>query len=310
MRNKSSDNSLTFILPNENQRRQWDALVNNSPNGNIYSLSWYLDAVTDGRWGIVINEDFSSGLPIAFKKRTGYKNIYQPFYTMFFDVAGNQKKIRPFIDAIANDYHHIHITTQSDSANIPNTHRVRQEMPLNADFEKHYSENTKRQLKKAEKNQLHFALHENAAEVVKLFRDNKGRELREYKPADFTRLKNLIDEALNHKNAFCAQVTTGKTVLASAVFLTFQHRVIFLKGGVNEEGKEKGAMYYLMHNAIKHCFSTRSAHSTVCIFDFGGSNNKNVAEFYRKFGGRDVQYFEIELDRRNLVQKAINKFRK
>ncbi|HLP11426.1 MAG TPA: GNAT family N-acetyltransferase [Flavobacteriales bacterium] len=317
MKKKSTDIGLQFIIPDEKQRRQWDSLVSNSPNGNIYSFSWYLDVVADGKWGIVVNADFSAGLPIAFKKRTGYKNVYQPFYTMFFDVVGRDTKVRAYVDAIANDYHHIHITTQSNSANIPHTQRVRQEMKLEKGFEKNYSENTKRQIKKAEKNGLQFGLHENAAEVVRLFKDNKGRELKEYKAADFTRLKNLIEEALKHKSGFCAHVTNEKTVLASAIFLTFNNRTIFLKGGVNDEGKEKGAMYYLMHKAVAYSLekpnpeiqTQDTRHKTEPVFDFGGSNNKNVAEFYRKFGGNDVHYFEVELDRRNLVQKVISRLK-
>ncbi|HYG50480.1 MAG TPA: GNAT family N-acetyltransferase [Flavobacteriales bacterium] len=314
MKNKPNDSGLQFIIPNEKQRNQWDALVQHSANGNIYSLSWYLDAVANGNWGLVTDESISCGLPVAFKRRTGYKNIYQPFYTMFFDVVGDAKNIQPFIDKIANDYHHIHITTQNKTGYLRHKDRLRQEMVLEKEFEKGYSENTRRQIKKAEKSELKFDLHTSAAEVVRLFRENKGKELREYKPADFTRLKNLIEAALVHKNAFCAHVTSEKSVLASAVFLTFQNRIVFLKGGVNAEGKEKGAMYFLMHKAIEHALITaihdHQRYKKNLIFDFGGSNNKNVAKFYRKFGGRDIGYYEIELDKRNIIQKALSKFRR
>jgi Acetyltransferase (GNAT) domain len=296
--------ALKFIIPNEKQKGSWDKCVNNSPDGNIYSLCWYLDVVTNNSWGLITNDEMTTGLPVAFKKRTGYKNVYQPFYTMFFDVINAVGDIDIYLNCIQNDFHKIHITTQSYNHNLIARSRVRQEMKLSVGFAKNYSENATRQIKKAEKTELKFAVHTNAKEVVSIFKKNKGSELKEYKAADFRRLYDLIEACIKHKHGFCAHVTQDGKVQASGFFITYKNRIIFLKGGITETGKKNGAMYFLMHKVFENY------HAEFEIFDFGGSNNKNVGDFYRKLGGKDLPYLEIDIDRRNILQKVIGKLKK
>lgn len=285
------------------EKQHWDRLVMDSPNGNVYSLSWYLDVVAPGKWAIMTNEKMDAGFPLAFKKRAGYRNIYQPFYTMFFNAMGNID-LDEAVEAIKQSYHHIHFTTESLPGKLPHRLRQRQELSLQDFTPSVYSENASRQIKKAEKNGLVFSFHDQAEEVVQLFKENKGGELKEYKQNHFETLGNLIAASQEKNHGFCAHVKSGGMVLASAFFLSFRNRIIFLKGGVNEEGKNKGAMYYLMHHVLEWSKDKYE------IFDFGGSNNKNVAEFYRRLGGKDAVYYEIEIDRRNILHKIAGKLRK
>jgi hypothetical protein len=313
---KNTNNTqLKFIILNEKQKGLWNKCVNDSVNGNIYSLSWYLDCVTNNSWGLITNDEITTGLPVAFKKRTGYKNVYQPFYTMFFDVINPIGDIDLYLECIQNEFHKIHITTQSYNQQLVAKSRVRQEMKLNSGFTKNYSENAIRQIKKAEKAELNFDTHSNAKEVVTIFKKNKGSELKEYKAADFKRLGELIDVCLKHKHGFCAHVKMGKDVLASGFFIHYKTRVIFLKGGLTETGKKTGAMYYLMDQVMNHILKPesrtgKSEKDEIETFDFGGSNNKNVGDFYRKLGGKDLPYLEINIDKRNIIQKVIGKLKK
>lgn len=277
-------------------------MLNNS-RGNVYMLSWYLDVVAPNGWGLLTNEHLDGGLPLAFKKRTGYRNVYQPFYTMFFNPL-NGLTIQQTIDAINKQYHFIHFNTEKDSNTLHERTRQRQEMHLGNFSFSAYSENAQRQVKKAEKNGLVFSFHNNAREVVDIFRHNKGSELKEYKKRDFDILEKLITASQHNNHGFCCHVKKDDSVLASGFFLTFRNRIIFLKGGVSEEGKNKGAMYFLMHHVIDW------AKDRYEIFDFGGSDNKNVGDFYRKLGGKDVSYYEIIVDQRNLLQKIAGKIRK
>ena len=45
------------------------------------------------------------------------------------------------------------------------------------------------------------------------------------------------------------------------------------------------------------------------ILDFGGSNNKGVAEFYRKFGAVDHTYFKYEKNNLSWSLKKIKQVR-
>lgn len=289
--------NLRFILLDQSQREKWDRLVLSSPEKTIYQLSWYMDIISDGSWGIVTDENITTGLPIAFKKRTGYKNVYQPFYSMYFNVINPLCAIEEYLNVIGNEFHQIHITTQTKAKNAKT--RTCQVLHLKKGIS--YSENAERLIKKARKEGLEVFKHDNGKSVVDLFRKNKGAELKEYKPKDFERLEKLIDSSVKHKNGFCISVSKGKQVLASGFFLTLDDTIIFLKGAVNDAGKKIGAMYLLMDHVITE------SKSTYTVFDFGGSNNKKVAEFYHKLGGRDITYNEILIDRSGPIRKVLKK---
>ena len=57
-----------------------------------------------------------------------------------------------------------------------------------------------------------------------------------------------------------------------------------MKGTVNKLGREKGAFYGLID------FVLQSLIGSFDDFDFIGSNDKGVANFYRKFGAQDFSY--------------------
>lgn len=292
-----------MIAPTPAQKKQWDQLLLRSNNAYVYGLSWYLDTVCgEHGWGLITNKEITTGLPIAFKKRWGYKNIYQPFYTMFFDVVNPIGSIDVYLEAIGTLYHHVHLTCQEKPLKFPSVNRIRQEMSMqNFDFKQSFSENAFRLIKKAQKSQLVFSTSTKSREVVNLFKKNKGKELKEYKNKHFTILNQLINECVKRKTGFCAHVEQDGEILAAGFFITFYNRIIFLKGAVNPKGKKNGAMYFLMHQVIN-----QSKEIFNC-FDFGGSNAKQVAEFYHKLGGKDVNYAEILIDQRTLLHKIIKK---
>lgn len=262
-----------------------------------------MDCVSENNWGIITNASYSTGLPLAYKKRRGYSNIYQPFYSMFSDVLSPQAQIDEYLETVKNDFDFIHFTSQNKSKKHTVSNRVAQFLLLNKyKGLDSYSENGQRLVKKALKNELLFEKHSDANEVVSFFKNNKGNELKEFKPKDFLRLKKLISTTLEHQSGFCAHVKKGNEILASGFFTTYKDRITYVKGSVNEEGRKLGAMHFLLHSTID---SAKNAYS---IYDFGGSNNKKLAEFYYKMGGTDFHYFEIKIDQENKLQKLLKKF--
>ena len=65
-------------------------------------------------------------------------------------------------------------------------------------------------------------------------------------------------------------------------------RFVFLKSGVRDEGKAKGAMHFLMDSFIRKYAGEKK------VLDFGGSSVESVARFYKSFGALDYVYLQIE----------------
>ena len=144
-----------------------------------------------------------------------------------------------------------------------------------------YSENVKRSLKKA-KNLTLFTI--SFTEFHSFFTEQKGENLGNLNAAAWLRLRTLFANAHEKEQAFCVGVLSNTELLAVGLFFKFQQELYFMKGTLNAQGKEKGALVFLIDGVIeKHIDECTS-------LDFIGSNQESIAAFYRKFGAKDQTY--------------------
>jgi hypothetical protein len=78
------------------------------------------------------------------------------------------------------------------------------------------------------------------------------------------------------------------TLLAGAFFCDANGKVIFLFSGNSAEGKEKGAMFFLIDSFIQE-----NAQKNL-ILDFEGSNDPHLARFYKGFGAKECVYLQAK----------------
>lgn len=82
---------------------------------------------------------------------------------------------------------------------------------------------------------------------------------------------------------------------AGAFFILSNNKAIFLFSGLNEDGREAGAMPFLIDSFIRE-YSGR--HLT---FDFDGSNDPSLARFYKSFGSKECIYQRVVINRMPVV---------
>ena len=160
---------------------------------------------------------------------------------------------------------------------------------MNQDYETiraNYHTNTKRNLAKAENNNLQLVNTVIPYHVVALFTDNRGALLDKWGDAEYARLTGLTNVAVNHNAAFILGVTEKGVgqLLCAAIFMKTKERITFLFSGLTEEGKQRQAMTYLLDQVIQ-----KYAHQPI-TFDFEGSDDENLDRFYLGFGGVEVRY--------------------
>jgi hypothetical protein len=91
---------------------------------------------------------------------------------------------------------------------------------------------------------------------------------------------------------------------AGAFFIYSGNKVIFYFSGTTDHAKEIAAMPYLIDHFIqKHAGS----HLTL---DFEGSNDPNLARFYRSFGAEEVHYFHYTKSTLNPILNLALKLKK
>jgi len=67
--------------------------------------------------------------------------------------------------------------------------------------------------------------------------------------------------------------------------------------------KKTAAMTFLIDNVIREYAPGK------LVLDFEGSNDKNLARFYRGFGAKEVEYLRLRKNKLNLLLNMFYKFK-
>lgn len=302
---------IHYLGNTEIDKQKWDATI--AKCGNIYAYSWYLDIVHPN-WEALVEDDYQSVMPLTGGKKFGVNYLFQPYFVQQLGVFSIDQimpeKTQAFLQAIPSKYRFAEIrlnesNTLGDNIQGFDYHR-NVILDLNQDYEairSNYHTNTKRNLAKAETNNLQIVDTVIPCHVVDLFTDNRGALLDKWGDAEYARLTQLAKVAVNRKKAFLLGVTeigVGE-LLSAAIFMKTDCRITFLFSGLKQEGKDKQAMTYLLDNVIQ-----KYANHPI-TFDFEGSDDDNLARFYLGFGGVEVKYPSYAYNRLSPIGRAVLK---
>lgn len=302
---------IRHLTHSQIDKRQWDATI--AECGNIYAFSWYLDIVHPG-WEALVEDNYQLLMPLTGGKKFGVNYLYQPYFTqqlgVFSKMPLTEERLSEFLEAIPSKYRFAEIrlnesnTFSEDVKGIEYHRNVILDLCQDyASIRSNYHQNTKRNLSKAESNNLQLVTTVIPYHVVALFTDNRGALLDKWGNAEYARLTALATVAVNHNAAFMLGVTekgVGK-LLCAAIFMKTKERITFLFSGLTEEGKQRQAMTYLLDQVIQ-----KYANQQV-TFDFEGSDNDNLARFYLGFGGQETKYPSYTFNRLSPLGKVLLK---
>lgn len=293
---------IRYLKNSEIDKSRWDQCVNASFNSIVYAASWYLDLVHED-WEALVEDDYERVMPLTGKKKYGVSYIFQPYFTQQLGVFSKNILtpgiVREFIDNIPTHYKYIDIRINSFNKLHNHPFEVRPNknflLDLIHNYEKiagRYSVNTKRNLKKSNLSNLTFVESIKPEAIVTLFRDNKGKSVDKWKEVHYQRLLKLIYTAIYKGRGSTYGVFTNENQLcAGAFFLSSNNRLIFLFSGSNDIARENGAMTMLIDRVIR-LFAPGNM-----VLDFEGSNEANLARFYRGFGSKESSYLSLKINR-------------
>lgn len=281
---------------------KWNNCINHAFNGNLYGYSWFLDIVA-GQWDAMVENDYERVFPLVYRRKFGISYIYQPFFTqqlgLYSTTMLDTEALRTFIRAIPPKFRQIEINlnTLNKAEGMPCkvVPQLNHELDLIHSYEKirqSYSENLTRNLKKAEKAGLTISKNIKPDDIIELFRKNRGKGITHLHDRDYTKLKRIAYACMYKGIANIQGVYDRDNQLcAGAFFILSNNKAIFLFSGLNEEGRETGAMPFLIDNFIRE---HAGRHLT---FDFDGSNDPSLARFYKSFGSKECIYQRVEINK-------------
>lgn len=282
---------------------KWDKCVKRSINSIPYAFSWYLDIVVS-HWDALILNDYEAVFPLPTRKKWGIKYAFTPFWVQQLGLISQTKegldRIDEFITAIPNTYRFVelnmnHIAPVKDSLKYQTRNNFNYVLPLNKPYHlqiESYSKNLKRNLKKAHLKGLQLFKNDAPQNLIQLFRSDKGQLITHFTDADYKKLEQIMHVAINkHCGEIWMAYGEGNRALAGCFLLFGPKRVVLLFTGNSLEGKDYAAMPFLIDEFIK-----TSANSSF-LFDFEGSNDKNLAHFYKSFGAVNQSYQNLKINR-------------
>jgi hypothetical protein len=293
---------IRFVKHKDIDKNKWDECIKSSFNSIIYAYSWYLDIVTRNHWDAFITGDYNAVMPLPSKKKFGVKYLYQPLFTQQLGVFSkdyDENLIQEFVNGIIKKFRFAEYNF--NVGNILNTisQNLIKNINLELNLKKRYSEissaysqNHKRNIKKAKENNIIITYNTEVNDIIDLFRNGRGAEIKSFNNHSYFTLEELI-RTLRRKNlisAAGAYSPNENQPICGVIFLKDKERQIFFFSGNNEVSKESGAMHLLVDSFIEQC-------TGFCqTLDFEGSNNENLARFYRGFGAEEKYYYSIRVN--------------
>jgi len=285
---------IRFVQHEMIDKMQWDNCIHNSINGNATAYSWFLDIVSPG-WCGLIEDEYERVFPLPVSSKVGIKYIMQPYFTqqsgLFYCSHSAEDKLTAFLNAIPDEYKYIKINLNT-SNQVTDKRFITENTNLELDLISEYSEiasayqkNLQRNLKKADTNKLSVSKNIRPEEIIQLFKNNKGQELKHLNDFQYNLIQRIAYQSINKGIGQAWGVyDQHNQLIAGALWITSHQKAVFQFSGVSESGKKQYAMPFIIDTFIQQHAGT------ALTLDFEGSNDPGLARFYTSFGAKRVVY--------------------
>lgn len=302
---------IRLLKREEIEDKVWNGCVHFAVNAMPYAYTWYLDNVAEEWEGLVMG-NYKAVMPLVFKRKFGVDYLYQPFFTqqlgVFTSLPLSKNLVNSFIDKIPEKYRYIdihlnEINNITENENV--TERTNHFLDLNLDYaliKANYSKNTSRKLKKAEKNELLIINNVKPEKFVDFYLKHTASKVENFDDKHQYTMLRIIYKALSYQAGALVGIADKNQELLAANFLLFHPtRIINLLPTSSQEGNEQNAMVFMIDHLLQRNANQKK------IFDFEGSMIPGVAQFYKGFGAKEINYFRLKRNNLPLIYRIFKK---
>lgn len=288
---------MIYYLKNaEIDRRLWDNCIKRSAGPVPYAYSWYLDIMAPG-WAALIDDAYGSVFPLPCSRKYGINYIATPNFLQQLGIYApeglNEGTANRFVENIPDFYWFVDlcIGQRINSDNFRLTLRANFELDLSKPYEKlrnGFSGHCLRNIDKGLKVKHEVEDDIEPAELISLFRENRGMNLRGIRQKDYDRLGKLMDFCVRNSSGRILGVRKAAKRLIYGLFIVeADGRKTMLFVVNTPESREKRTGYYVVDELIRMSAGTNT------VLDFAGSSIPSVASFMESFGSTAVPYYRI-----------------
>lgn len=277
------------ILPSDKiDKSRWDNCVLTDSRAKCYSLSAFLDQLSDHWMGVVIR-DYEAVVPLPYKY-LGIKMLYTPPFIQHLDIAGRYSaaNVNNIWQVI---YQQFKLGHYKCSQSLIGTHtdvqrRLNLIIDLNQPYEVIQQRYTKACKRNLAKSNADFTILEcdDIALLLSFYQQAYGH-LAGYKPKHYQRLTRLLHALQQLEQLKIYTITIANEIVFVGALVDDGKRLYYLMGAPNEAGR-KARITYVFIDYILRKFA-----QTNYIFDFEGSEIESVATFYNAFSPVEEYYY-------------------
>jgi hypothetical protein len=290
---------IAFLHRKEIDTGKWDRLIAESLSETLYPYSWYLDASAE-HWSALVAEDYRFVMPLVWKRKYGIRYLYQPVFCQQLGVFSRELAdplvITEFTREMVKRFRYgvVQFNVQNlvgEEGSLQVYDRSNFVLSLEKSYSelfRAYSENTRRNLKKAMDSGARVAKDISVDELIgfKKENDRTGRP-----ESRFLRMKSQFGAVKENSGGTVYGVRSGGHLVAAAFLARSRTRIIYLLSVSSAEGKESRAMFRIVDEVIRD-------HSASALhLDFEGSSIPSIARFFSGFGAQPETFQSVHFNR-------------
>jgi hypothetical protein len=293
------NNQIRYIKHQDIDTEKWQICIDSAGNSRLYPNIWHLDR-TALVWDALVWGDYEFVMPLPVRKKWGIQYVYQPLFCQQLGIFPKPANLvaELFYEELWKKYRYCDVFINSQNPSIQTEKGIeflpRQNYLLNLTYNykslaKSYSTNTKRNIAKANSNDLQFVAGIRLEDYMAF---KQANIIDKISKKELEKLKSIIAFG-QYKGIgeIYGVYSSGNELCAAVYFCKWKNRVIYMNAATGNEGKNLGAMYFLVDNFIK-----ANAEQEL-ILDFEGSMVPGVARFYSGFGATAETYFQLKFNR-------------